>query len=219
MLWRVLRAGGQPPAIWILLLGLGVVAALLFVQALEPYRTAWPVPLFITLLAWLAMSATQLEHRLAPAIEDDPLMKKALERRNALAREIGLLEAPSFRRQVEDVLQQVDQDILPEFERRLARYRILESSLADQRKGRGPLVGASPATLKNLQQLSAAQQEALQGLLTKLSDMVANLIGLSHSTEDPETLRRARSLAEDMATYWEASAEVFKDTNPAPRSK
>ncbi len=218
MLWQVLRAGGRPPAIWILLLGLGVVAALLFVQGLEPYRTAWPVPLFITLLAWLAMSATQLERRLAPAIEDDPLMKKALERRNALAREIGLLEAPSFRRQVEDVLQQVDQDILPEFERRLARYRALEASLADQRKGRGPLVGASPTTLKNLQQLSAAQQEALQGLLTKLSDMVANLMGLSHSTEDPETLRRARSLAEDMATYWEASAEVFKDSAPTPHS-
>ncbi|MCX7602308.1 MAG: hypothetical protein N2Z75_10275 [Meiothermus sp.] len=216
MFWRVLRAGGRPPAIWILLLGLGVVAAMLFVQALEPYRPAWPVPLFITLLAWLAMSATQFERR-APLIQDDPLLKKALERRNALAREAAMLEAPTFRRQVEDVLQQVDQSILPEFERRLARYRTLESSLAEQRRGRGPLVGASPATLKNLQQLSAAQQEALQGLLTKLSDMVANLMGLSHSSEDPETLRRARALAEDMATYWEASAEVFKDSEPAPR--
>lgn len=217
MLWRVLRAGGRPPAIWILLLGLGVVAAMLFVQSLEPYRSAWPIPFFITVLAWLAMSATQLEHRVAPVIQDDPLMRKALERRDALAREIDLLEAPSFRLQVEDVLQQVDKDILPEFERRLARYRTLESSLADQRKGRGPLVGASPATLKNLQQLSAAQQEALQGLLTKLSDMVANLIGLSHSTEDPETLRRARALAEDMATYWESSAEVFRDADGALR--
>ncbi len=217
MFWRVLRAGGQPPAVWILLVGLGVVFALLFVAALEPYRSAWPVPLFITLLAWLAMSATQLENRVAPLIQDDPLMHKALERRDALAREIALLEAPSFRRQVEDVLQQVDQDILPEFERRLARHRTLEAALADHRKGRGPLVGASPATIGNLRQLSTAQQEALQGLLTKLSDMVANLIGLSHSTEDPETLRRAKALAEDMATYWEASAEVFSEENPTLR--
>lgn len=217
MLRQVLRAGGRPPAIWILLLGLGVVAALLFVESLEPYRPAWPFPLFITLLAWLAMSATQIEHRVATVIQDDPLMRKALERRDALAREMGSLEASNFRRQVEDVLQQVDQGILPEFERRLARYRILESSLAEQRKGRGPLVGASPATLKNLQQLSAAQQEALQGLLTKLSDMVANLMGLSHSTEDPETLRRAKALAEDMATYWEASAEVFQDSDGSQR--
>lgn len=213
MFWRVLRAGGRPPAIWILVLGLGVVAAMLFVQGLEPYRSAWPVPFLITLLAWIAMSATQLENRVAPLIQDDPLMRKALERRDALAREIALLEAPSFRHQVEDVLQQVDKDILPEFERRLARYRTLESALADLRKGRGPLVGASPATIGNLRQLSTAQQEALQGLLTKLSDMVANLIGLSHSTEDPETLRRARALVEDMATYWESSAEVFRDTD------
>jgi len=189
------------------------VAALLFVQGLEPYRSAWPVPFFITLLAWIAMSATQLEHRAAPVIQDDPLMRKALERRDALAREAALLEAPGFRRQVEDVLQQVDKSILPEFERRLARFRMLESALADHRKGRGPLVGASPATLRNLQQLSTAQQEALQGLLTKLSDMVANLMGLSHSTDDPETLRQARALAEDMATYWEASAEAFSDEN------
>jgi hypothetical protein len=217
MFWRVLRAGGQPPAVWILLVGLGVVAALLIVEALEPYRSAWTIPLFITLLAWIAMSATQLENHVAPLIQDDPLMHKALERRDALAREIALLEAPSFRRQVEDVLQQVDKDILPEFERRLARHRTLEAALADHRKGRGPLVGASPATIGNLRQLSTAQQEALQGLLTKLSDMVANLIGLSHSTEDPETLRRARALAEDMATYWEASAEVFSEENPTLR--
>ena len=31
--------------------------------------------------------------------------------------------------------------------------------------------------------------------------------------DDPETLRQARALAEDMATYWEASAEAFSDEN------
>ncbi|WP_299432742.1 hypothetical protein [uncultured Meiothermus sp.] len=217
MLWRVFRAGVKPPAVWILAAGLAVVAAMLFVQSLEPYRSAWPIPFFITLLAWTAMSATQVENRVAPAIHDDPLMRKALERRDALAREVALLEAPSFRRQAEDVLQQVDQDILPEFMRRLARYRALESALAYHRTGRGPLVGASPDTIGNLKQLSVAQQEALQGLLTRLSDMVANLMGLSHSTDDPETLRRARALAEDMATYWESSSEVFRDSDSTLR--
>lgn len=211
MLRRVFRAGSRPPAVWVLVIGAGVVGALFFVHSLEPYRPAWPMPFLITVLAWLGMSLTQLESRVPLAVGDDPLMLKALERRDALAREISLLSLDNFRHQVEDVLAQVDKDILPEFERRLARFRMLEQSLNQYQRGRGPLVGASQSTVSNLKKLGQAQREALEGLLTKLSDMVANLIGLSHSTDDPETLRRARNLAQDMATYWEASAEVFKD--------
>jgi len=94
--------------------------------------------------------------------------------------------------------------------------RGLVRALAQQEQGRGPLVGASGDRITALRQLAGEQREALDGLLARQSDLDANLMGLSHEVDQGQLAMQTREWAEELDTYWKATAEVFRAPALAP---
>jgi hypothetical protein len=206
-------SGFRPPAVFVLLVGVALLVALRIVPSLQPYASAWPIPLLITLAAWLAMAATQVDPSdQRRARLQDPYLRKVLERRDALEAELVHIQSGSLKASVQEMLREIDRHVIPEMEERVARHRALQRALEQQRKGQGALAGASEQTIKNLNGLFNAQKEALEGMLQKLSDMAANLLGISQET-DQDPLRRAKGWAQELSDYWSASAEVFRDSD------
>jgi hypothetical protein len=212
----LVRAGLRPPASWLALAGGALVAAVLLLPPLAGFARAWYVLAGITLVCWAAMAATQIEPADAHPIRyrrstQDPYMRRALERRDALAAELQHL-TPSMRGSVAAMLERVDQQLLPDFEARVRRHRSLEQTLRQQASGQGPLVGASAANIARLTSLADEQRQALEGVLGRLSDMTASLMGLSQEADQSTLAEQARDWADELGSYWEATEEVFRPT-------
>lgn len=210
----IIRAGLDPPARWLGLLGVAVVLCVLIIPPLAPFAPAWHVPALIALVAWLGMAATQLEPEVYRSAryqltERDPIMIRAMERRDALAAELLHLQPGAIRGHVETMLLRIDTDLLPELEVRARRHRALASALGQMAKGKGPLVGASSERISNLQRLADEQQKALDGLVARLSDLNANVMGLANESEQSRFATQTREWTE-LDAYWKATAEVFR---------
>ena len=220
MLRALVRAGVRPPALWVAVAGVCLVAAVLMLPALASFSSAWYILAGICLLGWVGMAATQLEERDLHPVRyarsaQDPYMRRALERRDALAEELQNL-APALRGSVTPMLERVDRDLLPDFETRVRRHRALEDALRQQSTGVGPLVGASPANIARLQALADQQRQALEGVLARLSDMTASLMGLSQEADQSAIAEQTRDWADELGSYWEATAEVFRPSPLTP---
>ena len=142
-------------------------------------------------MAWLGMAATQLKPEAYRrfryrVVERDPIMVLALERRDALAVGAAHLEAGAVRDHVEAMLRRIDEDLLPELETRARRHRDLTRALGQLEQGRGPLVGASPDRIAALQSLADEQRKALDGLVARLSDLNANVMGLANEAQQSQ---------------------------------
>ncbi|MBI3979185.1 MAG: hypothetical protein HY331_13455 [Chloroflexi bacterium] len=216
----VVEAGFRPPAIWLGLAGLVVVSAVLAWGPLAAFASAWYVPALISLAGWLAMAATQVDpavfRRLSYELAGhDPYLVAALERRDALAAQIDHLTIGSVRADAAAMLRRIDRDLLPELATRLQRHRFLLRALAELERGQGPLVGASRENMASLRRLAEEQREALDGLLSRLSDVNAALIGLTQEADQRELVEQARQWAEDLGVYWQATAEVFRPADLA----
>lgn len=211
----LIRAGLDPPARWLGLFGLAVVGCVLILPPLAGFAPAWHVPALIALAAWLGMAATQLEPEVYRSFryqmtERDPVMVRALERRDALAEGLVHLEPGAIRGHVEAMLQRIDVELLPELEVRARRHRALMSALGQLDGGRGPLVGASTDRISALQHLAEDQQKALDGLVARLSDLNANVMGLANEAEESQLATQTREWTEELDAYWKATAEVFR---------
>jgi hypothetical protein len=211
----LVRAGVDPPARWVGLIGLALVGCVLVLPPLAAFAPAWHVPALISLAAWLGMAATQLEPEIYRSVrykltERDPVMMRALERRDALAQGLLHLESGAIRAHVEAMLQRIDVELLPELEVRARRHRGLVSTLAQLANGRGPLVGASSERIAALQHLATEQEKALDGLVARLSDLNANVMGLANEAEQSQLATQAGEWAEELDAYWKATAEVFR---------
>jgi hypothetical protein len=217
MVRALLRAGLRPPALWIALAGVALVVGVLLFPPLAGYASAVYILAGIALVAWLAMAATQVEGSdlRAPRYSrgtQDPYMRRALERRDALAAELQHLN-PTMRGSVTSILERVDDNLLPDFETRVRRHRALEAALQQQASGQGPLVGASASNIARLNQLADDQRMALDGILGRLSDMTASLMGLSQEADQTALAEQARDWADELGSYWEATEEVFRPTS------
>lgn len=215
LLTDLLRAGLDPPARWLGLAGLALVTCVLVLPPLAAFAPAWHVPAFISLVAWLGMAATQLKPEAYQSfryrvIERDPIMARALERRDALAMGVAHLETGAVRDHVAAMLQRIDEDLLPELDTRARRHRVLMRALGQLEEGRGPLVGASSDRISALQSLADEQQKALEGLVARLSDLNANVMGLANEAEQSQFAAQTREWAEQLDAYWKATAEVFR---------
>jgi hypothetical protein len=222
LLTAILRAGLDPPARWLGLAGLAVVLAVLILPPLAAFASNWHVPALISLAAWLGMAATQLKPEDYQSfryrvIERDPIMARALERRDALAIGVLQLEPGPVRDHVASMLQRIDEDLLPELDTRARRHRTLVHALAQLEQARGPLVGASPDRIAALKDLEEEQEKALDGLLARLSDLNANVMGLANEAQQSQFAAQTREWAEQLDAYWKATAEVFR-ANAVPAS-
>lgn len=215
LLADLVRAGLDPPARWLGLAGVLVVVCVLALPPLSYFAVAWHVPALISLAAWLGMAATQLRPEVYRSfryrfIDRDPVMARALERRDALADGVAHLEAGAVRGHVEGMLQRIDEELLPELDTRSRRHRALMRALGQLEEGRGPLVGASSERISALQLLADDQQKALEGLVARLSDLNANVMGLANEAQQSQLAAQAREWAEELDAYWKATAEVFR---------
>lgn len=218
LLTEIARAGLRPPAVLVGLFGLAVVLAVLSVPMFSSFAAAWHYPALISIGAWWAMALTQVDssiyrqfrYRLAG---QDPYVIAALERRDALVEHLGQVSTGSLRAEVAAMVQGIDRDMIPELAVRARRYRTLTHNLSQLKGGKGPLVGASPENLKRLQQTAADQKKALDGLVTRLSDMNVHLLGLSQDADQSSLVERAAAWADDLGTYWRTTAEVFSDAS------
>ena len=212
----ILRAGLEPPALWLGIAGLVVVFAVLNIPLLAGFASSWYIPAMISLTSWLGMAATQIDPKVYKrllsynAVAGDPYFTRALERRDALAGHIDRLPIDSVQAEVKAMVNSIDKDLLPELAARLQRHNTLIQALEDMEKGRGPLVNASPKNVGALQNLAEEQRTALNGLITRLSDMNANLIGLSHEVEEGQVAEETETWAKELEEYWKATAEVFR---------
>src|SRR5947199_8630852 len=126
----LVRAGFDPPARWLGLIGLAVVIAVVVLPPLAPFAVAWQIPALIALVAWLGMAATQLEPEVYRSAryhltERDPIMLRAIERRDALAAGLVHLPVGAIRGHVEEMLHRIDLELLPELEIRARRHQAL----------------------------------------------------------------------------------------------
>ncbi|GEM_PF-5560898 len=212
----ILRAGLEPPALWLGITGLVVVFAVLSMPLLAGFASSWYIPALISLASWLGMAATQVDPRVYEsllsygAVASDPYFRSALERRDALAGHLDRLPIESVQAEVKAMVNSIDKELLPELAARLQRHNTLRQALEDMDKGKGPLVNASPKNLEALQNLAEEQRTALNGLITRLSDMNANLIGLSHEVEEGQIAEETETWAKELEEYWKATAEVFR---------
>jgi hypothetical protein len=214
LLADLLRAGLDPPARWLGLAGLAVVLCVVTLPPLAAFAPAWHVPALVSLVAWLGMAATQLKPEAYRSfryrvVERDPIMARALERRDALAVGVSHLEAGAVRDHVAAMLQRIDEDLLPELDSRARRHRDLMHALGQLEQGRGPLVGASPDRIAALQRLADEQAKALEGLVARLSDLNANVMGLANEAQQSQFVAETQEWAEQLDAYWKATAEVF----------
>lgn len=213
----IVVAGFRPPACWVGLVGLLIVGAILSVPALATFAAAWHVPALITLVAWLAMAATQVEphgyHQIRSGpLAKDPYIMRALERRDALEAELEHLTIASVRADVMAMLRRIDDRVLPELATRVRRHRDLIRALQQYERRQGPLVGASPENIASLRRLAQDQAQALDGLITRLSDMNANLLGLTQEADQQHLVQQAQEWEEELGAYWGATAEIFRPT-------
>jgi hypothetical protein len=118
-----------------------------------------------------------------------------------------------MRGSVTSILERVDDNLLPDFETRVRRHRALEAALQQQSSGQGPLVGASASNIARLNKLADDQRMALDGILGRLSDMTASLMGLSQEADQTVLAEQARDWADELGSYWEATEEVFRPTS------
>src|SRR6266540_2033748 len=211
----LIRAGLQPPARWLGLAGVVVVGCVLLLPPLAAFAPAWHIPALISLAAWLGMAATQLE----PAayrgfryqvVDRDPYMIRACERRDALVAGLHLLAPGAIRGHVETMIQRIDAELMPELEVRARRHRALTAALTQLGNARGPLVGADHERIAALKHLSDEQQKALDGLVARLSDLNANVMGLANEAEETQIADQTREWTEELDAYWKATAEVFR---------
>jgi hypothetical protein len=212
---NLIRAGLEPPARWLGLAGLAVVICVLVLPPLAAFAPAWDIPAIIALAAWLGMAATQLESEAYRSfryqvLDRDPVMVRAIERRDALASGLRLLEPGAVRGHVEAMLQRIDDEVMPELEIRARRHRVLTASLDQLKQGRGPLVGANAERIAALQHLADEQRKALDGLVARLSDLNANVMGLANETDQSQLATQTREWTEELDAYWKATAEVFR---------
>ena len=224
ILRAIIRAAAQPPASWLGLIGLLVVAAVLIVPPLAPFATGWHILAGIALVAWLAMAATQVEPAVYRRLQyrlvgHDPYLVRVLERRDALAAELEHMTMSGLRADVTLMIQDIDHHLLPELATRVRRHRALVRGLEQFARGEGPLVGASPENIAALRRLAQEQQQALDGLVARLSDMNANLIGLIQEADQSALLDETREWVRDLGAYWQATAEVFRATDLAARGR
>jgi len=215
LLAGLVRAGLDPPARWLGLAGVLVVVCVLTLPPLSYFAVAWHVPAVISLAAWLGMAATQVRPEAYRSfryrfIDRDPVMARALERRDALADGVDHLEAGAVRGHVQVMLQRIDEELLPELDTRSRRHRVLMRALGQLEEGRGPLVGASAERISALQVLADDQQKALEGLVARLSDLNANVMGLANEAQQTQLAVQTREWAEELDAYWKATAEVFR---------
>ena len=211
----LIRAGLQPPARWLGLAGVVVVGCVLLLPPLAAFAPAWHIPALISLAAWLGMAATQLESAAYrgfryQVVDRDPYMTRACERRDALVAGLHLLAPGAIRGHVETMIQRIDAELMPELEIRARRHRALTAALTQLENGRGPLVGADRERIGALKHLSDEQQKALDGLVARLSDLNANVMGLASEAEENEIADQTREWTEQLDAYWKATAEVFR---------
>ena len=215
LLAALIRAGFDPPARWLGLLGLGVVVCVLLLPPLAAYAPAWHVPALISIGAWLGMAATQLPASAYrgfryEVLDRDPYMVRACERRDALAAGLRLLAPGAIRGHVETMIGRIDDELMPELEVRARRHRALLGALTQLKNGRGPLVGADQGRIDALRRLGDEQQKALEGLVARLSDLNANVMGLANESEESQIAGQTREWTEELDAYWKATAEVFR---------
>ncbi len=212
-------AGLKPPALWLGVTGLIVVFAVLNMPPLAGLAPSWYVPALISLASWFGMAATQVDLKVYKrlfsysAVANDPYFVRALERRDALARHIDNLPIEGVQAEVKAMINSIDRELIPELVARLQRHNTLIRALKDMDQGKGPLVNASPKNLEALQDLAEEQRTALNGLITRLSDMNANLIGLSHEVEEGQVAEETETWAKELGEYWQATAEVFRSSS------
>lgn len=214
----IVQAGLRPPAVWLGVIGILVTGTPFALPALAAFATAWPIPALISVGAWLAMAATQVEPAAYRGLRyrlggHDPYLIRALERRDALVEELHHLTIMSVRGDVAAMIQTIDTELLPELAIRVQRHRALAKALARYARGQGPLVGASLESIAALRKLAEDQRLALDGLLTRLSDMTAHLIGLNQEVDQDEIVQQPRRWAAELGAYWQGAAEVFRATD------
>lgn len=213
-----IKAGLRPPAIWLAFIGLlatlGAMAA-----PVAALNSAWQVPTLITLSGWLAMAATQVDpEAYRRLIRYRPVLRnvyfaRAVESRDAIAEGLQHLAIDSVRADVKEMVRRIDQEVLPELVQRIQRHQALASSVALAEDGRGPLASASPSNIGALRELEQKQRSALEGLLTRLSDINASLLGLSEEAFQAQLTEQTGEWAEELRAYWDATAEVFRQTS------
>ncbi|MBI3964409.1 MAG: hypothetical protein HY329_02145 [Chloroflexi bacterium] len=218
LLLVVVGAGFRPPALWLGLGGLAIVAAVLALPPLASFAAAWYLPALISLVSWLAMAATQVDLETYRQLRfrgtgNDPYLVGALERRNALKAELGHLKFAGMRAKVEAMIRRVDNELLPGLATRVERHRALQRALKECDQGRGPLVGARPESIAALRRLSDEQKVALDGLLARLSDVNAQLIGLTQEGGQSQAPDLTGEWADEIAAYWQATADVFRSNS------
>ena len=108
------------------------------------------------------------------------------------------------------MIQRIDAELMPELEVRARRHRALTAALTQLGNARGPLVGADHERIAALKHLSDEQQKALDGLVARLSDLNANVMGLANEAEETQIADQTREWTEELDAYWKATAEVFR---------
>ncbi|MSQ14286.1 MAG: hypothetical protein EXR50_00265 [Dehalococcoidia bacterium] len=212
----ILKAGLASPAKWFGIAGVLLVLAVLNLPPLAAFASSWYIPAAISLVSWLGMAATQVEPMvyrrilLYSAVSNEPYFIGALERRDALERQIQHLSIEGVKSDVKVMINSIDKEVLPGLAARIQRHKILAQGLVDLDQGKGPLVNASPQNVEALRKLEEEQKNALDGLITRLSDMNANLIGLSQEVEEGQVVEETETWAKELGEYWKATAEVFR---------
>src|SRR3954471_22351397 len=122
----------QPPAGIVLAVGLALLALFFAVPALAGLRSGWAALAGLTLVCWLLLAAGQSgTGRLVSSVGGSELAAVARMRAEMVEQVNGLPEGHPLKRDFPDVLERLDQEILPRLAQLIAKHAELDQRLRD----------------------------------------------------------------------------------------
>jgi hypothetical protein len=198
----------KPLPLTLAAIGYGAAYGVKTLSLFAPYAASWYWLVVLTgicqtLLAWHESSGTHDD----PI--DDPLLKELSQLRGKIATRVARIPTQIMKTEIPQLVQQLDQEIIPRFKALAVRHDQLGQELAAYRNPRDRRIKPSPPVLRELQQLYERQENVMKGIVQEVADIDATLSGFSQEGDEQHIVLSMQGWKKNLGTRWETLKELL----------
>ncbi|MBI4595091.1 MAG: hypothetical protein HY730_01785 [Candidatus Tectomicrobia bacterium] len=191
------------------LIGYGSAIAVKELAVLAPYAPSWYWLLLLTGFCHVSLALYESSHRQTERIKS-PHLEELMRLRERIETRIEKIPTQVMRAEIPELVNQIDQEIIPRFRELTLRHHELGRELSAYQNAKPGQIKPSPPVLKELHRVYEKQQEAMKATLQEMADIDGTLTAFIQEGNENQIVLPMTQWKENLGSQWKILQELLE---------
>ncbi len=199
----------QPLPLTLGAIGYGAAILVKELPFFAPYAASWYWLLILTGFCQSMLAWYERFQEMDGAVVD-PLLDGMTRLRGKIAGRIEKIPTQAMRIEIPELVNQLDQEVLPRLQLLVVRHHELEKELTAYQNPKPGWVKPSPPVLNELQRVYEKQEEVMSGIMQEMADIDATLAGFTQEGDERQMVLAIQDWKKKLVGRWETLKELLE---------